>query len=96
MSYYEIPKNPGNFSVANPKNLINENIRYIKQGFNQKSEVIVPEPIGTTILAKDMIAGWIVREPTQPCVDLSDTAVNIYNTLTTNSITTTVICLITN
>lgn len=82
MPYYEIPKNPGNFSVTNPKSLINENIKYIKQGFNQKNEIIVPSFTGTTILAKDMISGWIVRDQfTGPSTDLSDTAVNIYNAL---------------
>jgi len=81
MSYYEIPQNPGNFSMINPKNLINENIKYIKQGFNQKSEVILSSYTGTTIAAKDMIAGWIIREPTGAVNDYSDTALNIYSSI---------------
>ena len=82
MPYYEIPKNPGNFSVNNPKSLINENLKYIKQGFSQKNEIVVPSFTGTTILAKDMISGWIVRDQfTGPSTDFSDTALNIYNAI---------------
>jgi hypothetical protein len=83
MPYYEIPKNPGNFSVTNPRSLINENLKYIKQGFSQKNEILNSAQTGTTILAKEMISGWIIREPISSCTDLSDTAVNIYNTIGT-------------
>jgi hypothetical protein len=90
MPYYEIITNPGNFSVNRPENLINENLLYIKQGFNQKSEVFSTANTGTTILGRQMIAGWVVRSPTGAAVtDSSDTAQNIYNaisnTLNSNS-----------
>ncbi len=79
MPYYEIITNPGNFSVNRPENLVNENLKYIKQGFSQKSEVISPSFTGATIFARQMISGWIVREPTGAANDYSDTAQNIFN-----------------
>ncbi len=81
MSGFYNVENPGNFNTNNPTILLQRNLRFIKKGFNQKDEIENLATGDTTILAKEMLAGWIIRTPlgVDQITDTSDTAVNIYN-----------------
>lgn len=86
MSGFYSVENLGNFKTINPNILLQQNLRYIKHGFNQEQEVHNISATGSLITANQMLSGWIIREQTNPPAfgsveDISDSAVNIYNTI---------------
>jgi hypothetical protein len=80
MSFYNV-ENLASFTNFNPEALIQQNLRFIKRGYSQKSEITNSTTGNATILANELLAGYIIRTPTGVVTDTTDTAVNIYAAL---------------
>jgi hypothetical protein len=78
MSFYDISSNPLDFNVRDPNEVLQNNLRFIKSGFDQRNEVI---PTSTTLLGSDILAGYIIVEPSIPTSYTTDTAENLLESI---------------
>jgi hypothetical protein len=78
MSFYDISTNPMDFNVRDPNELLQNNLRFIKSGFNQKNEVV---PSSLTLLGSDLLSGYIIVDPTVATNYTTDTAENLLESI---------------
>ena len=74
MSFYDISSNPQDFNIRDPNELLQNNLRFIKSGFDQRNEVV---KANITLLGSDLLAGYIIVEPVAPTTYTTDSAENL-------------------
>lgn len=81
MSFYDISTNPQDFNIRDPNEILQNNLRFIKSGFDQRNEIIPTSGTGTTLLGTDLLAGYIIVEPAVLTTYTTDNAANLLESI---------------